>query len=290
MLTPVEKARVLIEALPYLKAFDRKFVVIKVGGSTMQNMETLPAVIKDVVFLEQVGVWPILVHGGGPRISAEMAKCNLRPQFIDGRRVTDAPTLDIAQRVLIDIVSAEVVKLIEEAGGKGVPMNGRGSQFLQCKKAQMDGPDLGYVGEVTEVDVELARRICQGGVIPVVAPIGRDSAGQLFNINADSVAWFVARACNAEKLVFLSDVPGLMRNPRDPNSIISTIDAHSCRKLVEDGTISGGMVPKIQACLEALAGGVHNIHIVSGHMQHSLLLEIFTPEGIGTKINTLGAR
>jgi acetylglutamate kinase len=270
--------------LPYLKAFDRKFVVIKIGGSTMNSRDELKSVITDVVFLEQVGMWPVLVHGGGPRITAEMERRGMKARFIRGRRVTDENVLEIAHKVLIDQISSEVVELIEQADGKGVPLNGRGSRFLQCAKRLVDGDDLGFVGDVTVVDRELASLISSGGVIPVVAPIGRGPNGQLFNINADSVAWNIAAALQAEKLIFLSNVPGILKDKDDPKSLISTCSAARCRELLDDGTIAGGMTPKIEACMVGLEKGVHNTHIISGLLKHSLLLEIFTPEGIGTKI------
>jgi acetylglutamate kinase len=285
MSTPLEKARIFIEALPYLKAFDRKFVVIKVGGSTMTDHETLASVVADVVFLEQVGVWPVLVHGGGPAISAEMERLGLKPQFINGRRVTDRATMEVAHMVLIDQISGNVVNLIEAVGGKAVPLNGRGSRFLQCKKLVENGVDLGYVGELTQVDTELARRMAMGGIIAVVAPIARGRDGQLYNINADSVAWRIAAELEAEKLVFLSNVPGLMKDKDDPATLISSASVPDCYALMKDGTVAGGMIPKVEACLSALDGGVHKTHIISGLVKHSLLLELFTPEGIGTEIH-----
>ncbi|MCZ7643988.1 MAG: acetylglutamate kinase [Planctomycetota bacterium] len=290
MLTSLDKAKVLVEALPYLKSFDRRFMVIKIGGSTMTSPDELRSLVTDVVFLEQVGVWPILVHGGGPAISAEMEKAGLKPHFIQGRRVTDARVLEIAHKVLIDRISSNVVELIEAAGGKGVPLNGRGSSFLKCEKRLEDGLDLGFVGEVTEVDVELARRIGSGGVIPVVAPVAHDTAGQLYNINADSVAWKIAANFKAEKLIFLSNVPGILRDKDDPATLISTCSAEQCRELAKQGVIGGGMLPKIEACIKALEGGCHSSHIVSGLLQHALLLEVFTPEGVGTKISILGGK
>jgi acetylglutamate kinase len=285
MSTPLQKARIFIEALPYLKSFDRKFVVIKVGGSTMTDEKTLPSVLTDVAFLEQVGIWPLLVHGGGPRISAEMERLGLKPHFIQGRRVTDGPTMEVAHKVLIDEISANVVTLIETAGGKAVALNGRGTQFLQCKKLVERGLDLGFVGEITRVDTELVRRMAMGGIIPVVAPIARGADGQLYNINADSVAWRLAAELEAAKLVFLSNVPGLMKDKDDPASLISSVGVPDCFKMLKDGTIVGGMIPKVEACMNALDGGVQKTHIISGLQKHALLLELFTPEGIGTEIH-----
>ena len=283
----LDKSKVLLEALPYLKAFDRKFVVIKIGGSTMTDAKILPSVVRDVVFLEQVGVWPVIVHGGGPRITAEMERRGLKPVFVKGRRVTDAATLEIAHKVLIDEISANVVNLIDKEDGKAIPLNGRGSRFLRCqKKIFYEDPtlDLGFVGEIDRVDSELCHRICMGNIIPVVAPIARDYEGQLFNVNADSVAWKVAAELKAEKLVYLSNVPGILKNKDKPETLISSISTDECNKLIKKNVIVGGMIPKIEACLSALQAGVRRAHVISGLWQHSLLLEIFTPEGIGTEI------
>ena len=287
MSSPLTKSRVLIEALPYLKAFDRKTVVIKIGGSTMTDKKILPSVVRDVVFLEQVGVWPILVHGGGPRITEEMERLGLKANFVKGRRVTDDTTLQIAQKVLIDEISVNVVELIQKAEGQAIPLNGRGSRFLRCeKKIFEEDPemDLGYVGEITSIDAELAQRISSGGVIPVVAPIATGKDGHLYNVNADSVAWKIAAETKAEKLVYLSNVPGILRDKDKPDSLISNATIPECDQMVKDGIIVGGMIPKIEACVSALKHGVKKTHIISGLLQHSLLLEIFTPEGIGTEI------
>ena len=283
----LDKSKVLLEALPYLKAFDRKVVVIKIGGSTMTDATILPSVVRDVVFLEQVGVWPILVHGGGPRITDEMERRGMKATFVKGRRVTDEATLEIAHKVLIDEISANVVELIQNEGGKAIPLNGRGSRFMHCKKKIFDedpAMDLGFVGEITEFDTELARRILLGGIIPVVAPIARGPDGHLYNVNADSVAWKIAAEMNAEKLVYLSNVPGILRDKNKPESLISSATIGDCEKLIQENVIVGGMIPKIEACVSALKGGVRKTHVISGLLQHSLLLEIFTPEGIGTEI------
>ena len=283
----LDKARVFLQALPYLKAYDRKYVVIKIGGSTMTDETILPSVVRDVVFLEQVGVWPILVHGGGPRITEEMERRGMQPNFVKGRRVTDEATLDIAQHVLIDEISANVVRLIEREGGKAIPLNGRGSGYLRCHKKIFDedpAMDLGYVGEIDSSDTELAHRMLVGGIIPVVAPIARGSDMHLFNVNADSVAWKIAAELKAEKLVYLSNVPGILRDKNNPETLISSATLADCDELIKSNVIVGGMIPKIEACMEALKNGVKKTHVISGLQQHSLLLEIFTPEGIGTEI------
>ena len=283
----LDKSKVLLEALPYLKAFDRKYVVIKIGGSTMTDSAILPSVVRDVVFLEQVGVWPILVHGGGPRITDEMERRGMKATFVKGRRVTDEATLEIAHKVLIDEISTSVVELIQNEDGKAIPLNGRGSRFLKCKKKIFDEDpdlDLGYVGEIESIDAELAHRIMLGGIIPVVAPIARGSDGHLYNVNADSVAWKIAAELGAEKLVYLSNVPGILRDRNKPETLISSATLQESDALMKENVIVGGMIPKIEACMAALKAGVRKTHVISGLQQHSLLLEIFTPEGIGTEI------
>ena len=287
MSTPLTKARVLLEALPYLKAFDRKIVVIKIGGSTMTDKKILPSVVRDVVFLEQAGVWPIVVHGGGPRITEEMERRGMKATFVKGRRVTDQATLDIAEDVLIDEISVNVVQLIQKEEGQAIPLNGRGSRFLRCHKKVFEEDkelDLGFVGEIDSVDVELVKRISSGGVIPVVAPIANGPGGHLYNVNADSVAWKIAAETGAEKLVYLSNVPGILTDKDNPATLISNATLDECDDMIQRGIIAGGMIPKIEACMSALRAGVKKTHIISGLLQHSLLLEIFTPEGIGTEI------
>jgi len=287
MLNALEKAKVFLEALPYLKAYDRRFVVIKIGGSTMTDQKILPAVVRDVVYLEQVGIWPILVHGGGPRITEEMERRGMQATFVKGRRVTDEATLEIAQKILIDEISANVVRLIEAEGGKAISLNGRGSGYLRChKKVFPDDPamDLGYVGEIDSTDPELAHRMLLGGIIPVVAPIARGPEKHLYNVNADSVAWKIASELKAEKLIYLSNVPGILRDKNKPETLISSATLAECDELMNTNVIVGGMIPKIEACMLALQNGVRKTHVISGLQEHSLLLEIFTPEGIGTEI------
>lgn len=287
MLNALDKAKVFLEALPYLKAYDRRFVVIKIGGSTMTDEKILPSVVRDVVFLEQVGVWPILVHGGGPRITEEMERRGMKATFVKGRRVTDEATLEIAQKILIEEISSNVVRLIEEEGGKAIPLNGRGSGYLRCHKKIFDEDptmDLGYVGEIESSDTELAHRMLMGGIIPVVAPIARGPEKHLYNVNADSVAWKIAAELKAEKLVYLSNVPGILRDKDMPETLISSATVNECDELIRKNVIVGGMIPKIEACMSALKHGVKKTHVISGLLQHSLLLEIFTPEGIGTEI------
>jgi acetylglutamate kinase len=281
--TATERACVLVEALPYMQAYWHKIVVIKIGGSAMSDLEPLRRFLTDVVFVEHVGVWPVLVHGGGPAISQRLQERNVEPHFVDGLRVTDQATLEVVQEVLIDEISAGVVGEMQRVDGVGMALNGRGSTFLQGRK-KLEGPDLGFVGEVTRVDRALCERLLDGGVIPVVAPIARDPSGQLYNVNADTAACAIARSLKAEKLIFLSNVSGILRDPEQPDSIIPSIHAHQVRAMIAGGQISGGMIPKVQACLDALENGVHKTHIISGLIPHALLLEMFTDEGIGTQI------
>ena len=278
----IEKAAVLIEALPYIKNFHQKIIVVKLGGSAMTDGKVLHSLVHDVVFMEQVGMRPLLVHGGGPRITAAMEAAGLTPKFVDGQRYTDAATLQIAARVLIDELSADVVARIKRTGGVAVAVNGRDSQFLHGRKRA--GKDLGLVGEVTGVDKELALRLLAGNVIPVVAPIARGDDGQLYNVNADLAAAKLAAMLGAEKLVFLSNVPGILRDIKDPQSLISTVRPDEVRDLIAKKIIAGGMLPKVEAGLTSIAAGVRKVHMISGIVSHSLLLEIFTNRGVGTEI------
>ena len=298
----IEKARALIEALPYIRSFRRKFVVVKMGGSAMTDEPVLRSVVKDLVFMEQVGMWPVLVHGGGPRITEEMKRAGVEPAFVEGHRVTTPEVIRIAARVLIEEISAHICELIEQEGGKAIPMNGRGSSFLLGRKRSLPGApgvDLGLVGDITSVDREACYRLADGGIIPVVAPIARMEAAEehpspedfefsggvpLLNINGDSAASGVARGLGAEKVVFLSNVAGVMRDPSDESTLISSIRQGEVVQLVSDGVISGGMLPKVRSCLEALEAGVRKAHIVSALLPHALLLEMFTDKGTGTEL------
>lgn len=282
-----QKAQILLEAMPYFRSYNRRFVVIKFGGSTMDSPELVQQILADVVFIRQVGCWPILVHGGGPRISEAIKKFGIEPVFVAGRRVTDARTLEVAQKILIDTISAEMVEGLEMAGGKGIPLNGRGSRFLSAKKLRLpDQPDidLGFVGEVTEIDAELSTRLCSGGIIPVVAPIARGQDGQLYNVNADTVAWHIAAATKAEKLIFLSNVEGIMKELDKPETLYSSVTTREVSNLMKKEIVKGGMIPKVEACLSAIRGGVKKAHIINGATPHSLILELYTNQGIGTEI------
>jgi len=297
----IEKARVLIEALPYIRSFRRKFVVVKMGGSAMDDPDVLERFVKDVVFMEQVGMWPVLVHGGGPRISAEMKRAGVEPVFVEGHRVTTPQVIEIAARVLIEEVSSNICDLIELAGGKAIPLNGRGSSFLLGRKRRLpESPevDLGLVGDVTYVDRETCYRLADGGLIPVVAPIARMDPDEphsredfgfsggvpLLNVNGDAAASAIAAALGAEKIVFLSNVPGVMRDPQDTSTLESSLTRADVEELVAGEVIAGGMLPKVRSCLEAVSSGVRKAHIVSALLPHALLLEMFTDRGVGTEI------
>lgn len=287
MLSASERAHVLIEALPYMQAYWQKVVVIKFGGSAMFDEQALRSFLTDVVFMEQVGMWPVLAHGGGPAISRAQKDEGVEPRFVNGLRVTDAPTLEVVQKVLIDEISARIVREMEEVDGRAIALNGRGSRFLvgsRMPKAHPDDPDLGFVGRIDRVDRALCVRLLDGGVVPVVAPIARDESGQLYNVNADTVACTIAEQMQAEKLIFLSNVAGILRDPDDEDSLVSTLHASEAREMIDRGEVSGGMIPKLEACLNALDHGVRKTHIVSGLTPHALLLEMFTIEGIGTQI------
>jgi acetylglutamate kinase len=273
-----------------------------------RSRAAMRAVLTDVVFMEQVGMWPVLVHGGGARISEEMKRAGVEPEFVQGHRRTTPEVMRIVARVLVEEISSALCDVIEDVGGRAIPLNGRASSFLMGKKRRLpEAPDadLGLVGEVTRVDREMCYRVADGGLIPVVAPVARfdpDEAPEedrgegadvpasettgvhLLNINGDSAAMAVAAGLGAEKLVFMSDVPGVLRDPEDEGSLISSLREADVAKLIDEGVIAGGMLPKVRACLEGIDAGVKKAHIVSALTPHALLLEIFTDEGVGTEI------
>lgn len=288
MKTLIAKADVLIEAMAYIRAFRGETVVVKFGGSAMENPEVCNQILTDIAFLECVGVKPVIVHGGGKAISQRMTEKGLKPVFVKGLRVTDAESIRIVEEVLTDVINAGIVKTLKACGAQAVSLPG--SKVLRVKKRLMTdaqtGPalDLGFVGEVTAVDPRPIRNCLAASRIPVITPLGLDAQGKLYNINADDAAAAVAMSLQARKLVFLSDVPGLLKDPRRPESLIATVRANAVDALVRDGTIAGGMVPKILSAVTALAAGVKKVHLIDGRLPHSLLLEIFTDQGIGTEI------
>ncbi|OGW40958.1 MAG: acetylglutamate kinase [Nitrospirae bacterium RBG_13_39_12] len=284
------KAEILIEALPYIRNFYGKTFVIKYGGSAQVKEELKGSFAKDVVTLNFIGINTAIVHGGGPKISAVMKKMGKKPEFIHGQRVTDRETMDIVEMVLGGLVNKEIVSLINSMGGKAVGLSGKDGGLIKAKKKVIgkfsesgisEIIDIGLVGEVTHIDSRILTSLKKDGFIPVISPVGVGPKGETLNINADYVAASVASSLKAEKLILLTDVPGIM-NKKD--KIISTLTKQQIKKMIKDGTVSGGMLPKVQACINALDGGVTKTHIIDGRVPHCLLLEIFTKEGIGTEI------
>lgn len=276
-----KKAEVLIEALPYIQKFNRKIIVVKYGGSAMSDEELQRHVIQDVTLLKLVGFKPIIVHGGGKAISSWVRKTGKEAQFINGLRVTDKETMEIAEMVL-GRVSKNLVTMVEELGVKAVGISGKDSAMLKVKKRLSGGQDIGYVGEITKVDPKILFDMMDNDYLPIVAPIGLDDQFETYNINADEAACAIAKAVGADKLVYLTDVEGLYRDFEDKSSFISRISVTEAEELIADGMIGGGMLPKLSNCTEAVRGGVKRVHILDGRVPHSILLEIFTNKGNGT--------
>ena len=279
----LKKAQVLVEALPYIQKFSRKIIVVKYGGSAMVDEELKRKVIQDVVLLKLVGFKPIIVHGGGKEISKWVEKSGMTPEFKNGLRVTDEPTMEIAEMVL-NRVNKSLVSLIEELGVKACGVSGKDGGMLKVEKKYSKGEDIGYVGEVKDVDTTLIHSLLKDDFIPVICPIGYDDDFHSYNINADDAACAIAEAVHAEKLVFLSDIEGVYKDKDDPNTLISELHVHEAEKLISEGYVGGGMIPKLQNCIDAIEEGVNRVHILDGRIPHSLLLEIFTNKGIGTAI------
>jgi acetylglutamate kinase len=283
------RTEVLLEALPYFQEFRGRTLVIKYGGAAMENPELVESVLRDVVFLEAVGINPVVVHGGGKAITAEMRKENLAAKFVDGLRVTDAASLGIIDRVLTGTISPGLVEKIRSFGGRAEVLSGK--SVLAARKAPLyrDSTgamvDMGLIGEVTSVDTARIQKLIDREIVPVISPLGLGADGQVYNVNADIAAAKVAEALQAHKLIYLSDVNGVRRDPKDENSLISTLTPAQIEKLKNEGVIAGGMVPKVNSALEALAGGVGKVHFLDGRQAHSLLLELFTEAGIGTQIS-----
>lgn len=276
-----KKAEVLIEALPYIQKFNRKIIVVKYGGSAMSDEELQRHVIQDVTLLKLVGFKPIIVHGGGKAISSWVRKTGKEAQFINGLRVTDKETMEIAEMVL-GRVSKNLVTMVEELGVKAVGISGKDSAMLKVKKRLSGGQDIGYVGEITKVDPKILFDMMDHDYLPIVAPIGLDDQFETYNINADEAACAIAKAVGADKLVYLTDVEGLYRDFEDKSSFISRISVTEAEELIADGMIGGGMLPKLSNCTDAVRGGVKRVHILDGRIPHSILLEIFTNKGNGT--------
>jgi acetylglutamate kinase len=289
----IRKAAVLIEALPYIQRFSGKPVVVKFGGNAMENAAILEDVLEDVVFLASVGIRPVVVHGGGPQISAAMEDAGLVPQFVHGHRVTDERALEVVVRVLSDEINAEVCRVIEAHGGRAKSTFQAGRSRVRARRKAMrvagdDGTeadvDIGFVGEAVGIDDAGLQAELADGTVLAVPPIGQDESGQLYNINADTAAAAIAGALGAEKIVFLSNVHGIMTEPGNEDTLLSTVEESRVEALIADGIITGGMLPKVAACIAALDAGVGKAHIIDGRLPHSLLLEIFTDRGVGTQI------
>lgn len=283
-----QKAQVLIEALPYIQKFNRKIIVVKYGGSAMVDEELKKNVIEDVVLLKLVGFKPIIVHGGGKEISRWVDKAGMKTSFVNGLRVTDAPTMEIAEMVL-NKVNKSIVNLIQQLGVKAAGISGKDGAMLKCKKKLSDGQDIGFVGEVTAVDPKVVYTLLENDFLPVICPVGVDDGFSTYNINADDAACAVAKAVNAEKLAFLTDIEGVYKDQNDPDTLISELDLEEAQELIKTGYIGGGMLPKLNNCIDAIQNGVSRVHIMDGRIPHCLLLEIFTNKGIGTAILKKGA-
>ena len=279
----MEKAQVLIEALPYIQRFNRKIIVVKYGGSAMVDEDLKKQVIQDVTLLKLVGFKPIIVHGGGKEISRWVGKVGKEPEFINGLRKTDAETMEIAEMVL-NMVNKSLVSLVEGLGVLSIGISGKDGGLLKVKKKYSDGKDIGFVGEITEVNPKILYDLLEKDFLPIVCPIGMDEDSNSYNINADDAACAIARAVSAEKLAFLTDIEGVYKDPDDKSTLISELTVSDAKKLITDGFIGGGMLPKLNNCIDAIDNGVSRVHILDGRIAHCLLLEIFTNKGIGTAI------
>ncbi len=276
------RVRVLSEALPYIQQFTGRTVVVKYGGAAMKDSTLKDKVIRDIVFLACVGLRPVVVHGGGPEINSWLGKLGIEPQFKNGLRVTDAPTMDVVEMVLVGRVNKELVSLISRAGGKAVGLCGKDGNLIKARPEGREG--IGFVGEVSSVDVNLLESLGNSGYIPVVSSVAADETGQAYNINADTVAGEIAAALGAEKLILLTDTSGILKDYKDPSTLIPKVSIQEARELISAGIVGGGMIPKVSCCVRSLAQGVRAAHIIDGRIPHALLLEIFTDEGIGSMI------
>ena len=279
----LDKAEVLIEALPYIQRFNRKIIAVKYGGSAMVDENLKKRVIEDVTLLKLVGFKPIIVHGGGKEISKWVGRVGMEPQFINGLRVTDADTMEIAEMVL-GRVNKSLVQLVEELGVRAIGISGKDGGLLKVDKKYSGGQDIGYVGEIKQVNAQILFDLLEKDFLPIVCPVGLDDDFNTYNINADDAACAIARAVQAEKLAFLTDIEGVYKDPDDPDTLISELRVDEAQELMKEGYIGGGMLPKLQNCIDAIEAGVSRVHIMDGRIPHCLLLEIFTNKGIGTAI------
>ncbi|PSO63297.1 MAG: acetylglutamate kinase [Cyanobacteria bacterium QH_6_48_35] len=281
------RVRVLSEALPYIQQFAGRTVVVKYGGAAMRDKTLKDQIVRDIVFLSCVGLRPIVVHGGGPEVNSWLGKLGIEPQFRNGLRVTDADTMDVVEMVLVGRVNKELVSLINHAGGRAVGLCGKDGNLIKARPEGQKG--IGFVGEVSSIDTSLVESLVNSGYVPIISSVAADQTGQAYNINADTVAGEIAAALGAEKLILLTDTPGILKDHHDPSTLITKLDIQRARGLIEEETVAGGMIPKVNCCVRSLAQGVRAAHIIDGRISHSLLLEIFTDEGIGSMIVASGA-
>lgn len=279
----IDKANVLIEALPYIQRFNGQIIVVKYGGSAMVDEALKQSVIEDVVLLKLVGFKPVIVHGGGKEISKWLTRSGVETKFFEGLRITDSDTLDVAEMVL-GKVNNELVSRAESLGIKAVGISGKDGNLITCEKNMPDGNDIGYVGKVKNVDPKIIYDLLDNDFLPVIYPIGKDENGQGYNINGDHAATAIAMALKANKLAYLTDIAGVCMDPKDPDTLISELYSEDAKELIKDGTIKGGMIPKLTNCIDAIDAGVSRVHVLDGRIPHCLLLEIFTDKGIGTAI------
>ena len=279
----LDKAQVLIEALPYIQRFNRKIIVVKYGGSAMVDESLKRRVIEDVTLLKLCGFKPIIVHGGGKEISKWVGKVGKEAQFINGLRVTDEETMEIAEMVL-GRVNKSLVQLVESLGVRAIGISGKDGNLLKVEKKLSDGQDIGFVGDVKEVNAQILYDLLEKDFLPIICPVGMDDEFNTYNINADDAACAIAHAMKVEKLAFLTDIEGVYKDPKDPSTLISELEVKEAKELITDGYIGGGMLPKLQNCIDAIESGVSRVHILDGRIPHCLLLEIFTNKGIGTAI------
>ena len=280
------RVKILSEALPYIQHFTGRTVVVKYGGAAMKDSSLKDNVIRDVVFMSSVGMRPVVVHGGGPEINLWLDKLNIEPQFKDGLRVTDAETMDIVEMVLVGRVNKELVTLINQAGGKAVGLCGKDGNLVTART--LTSKDVGFVGEVSAVDARLVESLVKAGYIPVISSVAADEDGQAHNINADTCAGEIAAALGAEKMILLTDTRGILKDYKDPSTLIQKLDIQQARELIATGIVAGGMIPKVNCCVRSLAQGVRAAHILDGRLPHALLLEVFTDLGVGTMIVASG--
>ncbi len=285
MKNEILKAEVLVEAIPYIRRFAGSVVVVKYGGSAMVDKEKCASVIQDIAMLKYIGLKPVVVHGGGNDITDMLNKLGKKTQFLDGLRVTDAETAKIAEMVLSGSIGKALVEQLQSVGIPSVGISGKDGRTLLCsKKKDEKGRDLGFVGAIEEVDTTLLTTLMNNGFVPILSPVGVDEAGNTYNVNADYAASAVAGALDAQKLIFLTDVEGILKDKDDPSTLFSSLTKQEALAYIKDGTIAGGMIPKVQCCLDALEKGVKSVHVLDGRVSHTILLEIFTTKGIGTMV------